>query len=262
MRKSFVILICLFLLYSCNDAPSYVIAEDDMVSLLVDVHKGEAVTEIDGGHYYNDSLKKMLKQSVFIKHGITQEQFDTSLVWYAHNMDKYIEVYDKVIKTLEEEDKAIVAEAKASGRATPMAAGDSVNLWTKEDIRIFSSNKGYGELTFDILADANFKKGDNYQIAFRLLNNQKELNLFLGVDYRDGSTSYITKVADAEGWTKLSLQTDSARIPRRVYGYVDRQMLNAKEVIFLDSISFVRKRLNKDNYSPYHMQKMLERKKK
>ncbi|MEG1915219.1 MAG: DUF4296 domain-containing protein [Muribaculaceae bacterium] len=262
MYKSLIIFAFLLFLVSCGGTPSYVIDKDDMVLLLVDVHKGEAVTEIDGAHYYNDSLKKMLKQSIFIKHGVTQEQFDTSLVWYGHNIDKFIEVYDEAIIKLQEEDRYIVAQARAAGNGTPLATGDSVNLWTKESIRLFRQNLGNGEVTFNLLTDNNFKKGDRFQWAFLLLNNQSSVNVFLAVDYKDGSTSYTTTSSDFEGWNRFSLQTDSARVPRRVYGYVDYKAPKKSEIVYLDSISLVRTRLDNANYSSIYSQKALEKNKK
>ena len=53
------------------------------------MYKAEAVMEQEEKTFYNDSTKKRLRQSVFMKHNVTQELYDTSLIWYAHNLDVY-----------------------------------------------------------------------------------------------------------------------------------------------------------------------------
>lgn len=261
MRKfPLLILFMVLLLSGCGGTPGYVIGKDDMVSLLIDIHKGEAVAESNSGTYYNDSLKKVLKQSILIRHGVTQEQFDTSLVWYGYNIETYAEIYDEVIKRLEDEEKVVVAEAKKAGQVT-MAAGDSVNLWINEPVRYFSQRYGDEDMTFNFNADGTFKSGDRFQWAFRMFNNIDQARLFIGIDYKDGSTSYVYKTTNAEGWNNFVLQSDSTRVPRRVYGYMSYKTRKG-EIVYLDSINLVRTRLNRNNYYQIFSQKLLEGRKK
>lgn len=261
MRKlPLLILFTVLLLSGCGGKPGYVIGEEDMVSLLVDIHKGEAVAETNSGTYYNDSMKKVLKQSILIKHGVTQEQLDTSLVWYGYNIEKYAEVYDEVIKRLEAEEKDVVAEARKAGQVT-MASGDSVNLWINEPVRYFSRHYGGGDMTFNFTADETFRSGDRFQWAFRMFNNIDQAHLFMGIDYKDGSTSYIYKTTNTEGWNNFVLQADSTRVPRRVYGYMSYTPRKG-EIVYLDSINLVRTRLNRSSYYHIFSQKLLEGRKK
>lgn len=261
MRKfPLFMLFMVLLLCGCGGTPDYVIGKDDMISLLVDIHKGEAVAEANSGTYYNDSLKKVLKQSILLKHGITQEQFDTSMVWYGYNIEKYAEIYDEVIKQLEEEEKVVVAEARKAGQVT-MAAGDSVDLWINEPVRYFSTRYGGEDMIFNFTADETFKKGDRFQWAFRMFNNIGQARLFMGIDYKDGSTSYLYKTTDTEGWNRFVMQSDSTRVPRRVYGYMSYRPRKG-EIVYLDSINLVRTRLNPSSYYQIYSQKLLEGRKR
>lgn len=94
MNRLLIIVALVLMFASCDRTPDHVIKQKEMAALLADIHKGEGVIDLQSSHYRNDSAKKVLKQSIFISHGVTQEDFDTSLVWYGHNMDSYKDVYE------------------------------------------------------------------------------------------------------------------------------------------------------------------------
>ena len=96
-------LLCILLLAAaCDRRPDGVLGKEDMARLLADIHKAEIVAETNT-RTYNDSLKRVLRQSVYARHGVTTEDVDSSLSWYGYNMEKYLEVYDRVIEILEKE---------------------------------------------------------------------------------------------------------------------------------------------------------------
>ena len=80
---------------SCDRTPDYVIKPDDMASLLVDIHKGEGVVDLNSSAYRNDSARKVLKQSIYMRHGVTAEQVDTSLEWYGPVSYTHLDVYKR-----------------------------------------------------------------------------------------------------------------------------------------------------------------------
>ena len=92
---------------SCSKLPDNVLNKKDMTSLLVDIHKGESVVELQRGYFPSDSMIKMVKQSILQKHGVSQAQLDTSFVWYGNHIEDYIEIYDEVIANLEEDLKSV-----------------------------------------------------------------------------------------------------------------------------------------------------------
>ena len=89
-----IILIYVFsaMLISCEKAPRYAIGESDMEDLLVDIYKAEAYIESHYTDFADDSSKMLFKQSVFMKHGVTVEKFDTSMAWYAKNLTVYMDM--------------------------------------------------------------------------------------------------------------------------------------------------------------------------
>ncbi|MDD2962091.1 MAG: DUF4296 domain-containing protein [Muribaculaceae bacterium] len=257
-----ILFIILFgFIVSCSNTPDDVIGREDMVDLLVDIHKGEAYADLNTGQFYNDSLRKVLKQSIMLKHGVSQEQFDTSLVWYGHHINEYVEMYDEIIKRLDEEDKNIMAEARLAGETSLLAAGDSVNMWNKTSIRMLSRVIGDTIISFDLKADNDFKQGDVYQFIFRIIDDNAKFAMFIGADYKDGTIGYVSSNESArEGKYKLKFQTDSTRAIKRIYGYAQYSATN-QESLFVDSIQVLRTRLNPSTYYRMSMQKVLQGKK-
>jgi len=73
-----------------------------MADLIVDLQIADAYIDSDMGRFDSDSSMMVIKQSVFKKHGISQADYDSSLVWYAHNMEDYNKAYDKAVTKLKE----------------------------------------------------------------------------------------------------------------------------------------------------------------
>lgn len=125
---------------ACDRTPDYVIGPKEMTSLLVDIHKGESVIDLNRSAYSSDSMRKVVKQSIYAKHGVTAEQVDTSLVWYGHNVEKYIEIYDGVIEQLEKDIKN--ADVSSGGERLHLAVvGDSVDAWRVMCLIVISSTE-------------------------------------------------------------------------------------------------------------------------
>lgn len=238
--------IILGLFTACKKTPDYVIPHEEMVDLLVDVHKAEAVVLNQRNIYYNDSLKKAVKQSVFAKHGVTSAQVDTSLVWYGHHLEEYMEIYDEVIARLQEEANATLENKKS------VMTIDSTDVWiAPQRIRI-NNNIPSNSLVFDFDQDDTWKKGDNYQLSAKILNiSQNKKNILkaaIMAEYDDSTHEYRTSSQSSEGWFRMRFVTDSTKMPIKISGYILFES-DEKETMFLDSISLIRTRLNKSLYN-------------
>ena len=85
--------------------PDTVISDAKMENVLYDFHIAKAMGEEVP---YSESYKRVLYiESVYRKHGITQADFDTSMVWYARHPDALTKVYEKVNQRLKAERDGI-----------------------------------------------------------------------------------------------------------------------------------------------------------
>ncbi len=237
---------------SCSPTPDGVISPDDMVDLLVDVHKGEALTDVSYSKYNSDTARLSMRRVVLNGHGVTDEQFDTSLVWYGNHLDQYIKVYDRVTERLENDfEKAGNAPVNRS-----MLPGDSVNMWDEGSTYVISRRSPSEFLRFRIERDDNWKNGDSYTWKFKIFNSSTPVSLGMYVDYTDGSTDIKTETLEEDGWKEMVVVLDSLRTPQSVYGFV-RFDLKDREEVFIDSLSLVRHRYDNPTYIRRHEQRRM-----
>lgn len=116
-RSNFhIILLGLCLLVGCS--PKGVLSRRQMVDVLVDLHKTEAILTVAGYNFGHEEEFGKCYYVVLDKHGITQAQFDSSLVWYTKHPERFDKIYPKVVARLEsdlktwEEEHPTMVEAK------------------------------------------------------------------------------------------------------------------------------------------------------
>lgn len=261
MRRLPAILLLLLLLAACHSRPAKVIAPDKLEDLLVDLYKGEAIIEANRNVYKTDSLKAVVKQSIFLKHGVTQEEYDSSMVWYGHNVKAYMKVYDNVVARLEDEEydlknSGASASRKSARRLTKkyLSSGDSADIWDKEPAYVLMPQYGTNVLRFDYNTKSDDKNGDRYNLIFRVQNATSHVKALIGVDYPDGTSSLAYRNNASEGENIIALQCDSTKRIRRVYGYITARPM-AREMIFVDSIILLRTRLDSAQYRSFATQR-------
>ena len=114
MKKYFILVITIAF-FACTNrskVPEYVIPQQDMVDIFVDIHL------MDGLMTANRIRQKMIKKDslnyydiIFEKYGITQNDFDTSLQFYSRNINKYDKIYEQVLNKLTEIEAKLKEES-------------------------------------------------------------------------------------------------------------------------------------------------------
>lgn len=105
--------------------PKGILHSWEMRELLVDLHKTDALLQVSGLQY-NQEKKNYYYAQVLERHGTTQAQFDSSLVWYTAHPKLFDKIYPKVLKELKEEETQFTAlhEAELYMQADPINLQD------------------------------------------------------------------------------------------------------------------------------------------
>lgn len=241
------LLMAVLALCACKRVPSDIIGMHDMAQILADVHTAEAVTAINAGDYAGDSARQALKMAVFKRHGVTSEQFDSSLVWYAHNINRYIEVYDETIEILQ--DRSQNVGTMLVQQAVSMA-GDSVDVWPSTRHLVLTDRLPSRIVSFDLPYDENWENGDMYSFRAKILDGEGVcLDWVFVADYDDNTVDiYGNNVGTGtNGWNECVFITDSTKQLQRLRGYF-APVEDAPNTLWIDSISLIRKRLDASKY--------------
>lgn len=238
IKAAALVLLALPLLCACEKRPDGVLSQSDMADLTADLELAEAYVEQAGGEFSSDSARKVLRQSVFLEHGVTEKEYAATVDWYGHHIDQYTKMYDKVLEKLRKDaGKTVDKEDEMSVR----------NLWRGSRMFTFMPNDFAPGISFELEGE-DISLGDKLSWGMRISGSGQRLTAFLGADYPDGQTRYVTRSAMQPGKLKLTLQTDSLKIPTRIYGYLHIDDAPAA-TIWVDSIALIPEPLDSRSYS-------------
>lgn len=97
-------LTCLLLSFgACTIRPRQVLSAGKMREVLYDLHRTDGIMQVKGYNYGHDEDLARYYQVVLQKHGVTQAEFDSSIVWYTDNPKRFNKIYPPVIKRLQAE---------------------------------------------------------------------------------------------------------------------------------------------------------------
>lgn len=234
----------------CNPAPEGVLSPEDMAQLLADIHTGESVSETERRTFSNDSMRRVLKQSILLRHGLTTEEFDSSLMWYGKHIDLYAKVYDRVIEILEDRVSHLESEGVYNGGdnggdvnlAGIEFDGDSIDVWTAQRSMILTDKSPSTQIPFHLVNDPNWQPGDRYILNVTAHGIQSPMGLTMAVEYYDGSVDYTSSQIVGDGHRQIKLPLDSAKNAHYVYGLISTRPKKDNR-LYLDSISLYRVRL-------------------
>ena len=192
MRKLlWLILFIQVVVIGCDKRPDLVLSEREMTALLVDIHRSEAYLTAGSAIFLSDSAKKVLRQSILKKHGVTQAEFDSSLNWYGRNIDEYVKLYANVEKQLDIKLKSAYKRAETSGEIASNDLDDSQNLWHGTPISRISKNEDLHLISFQLRPNEdNITSGDRFNWQFRKANDRTEVSMFMAVDYENKKLSF------------------------------------------------------------------------
>ena len=98
-RKWFVIVCVLLAVVGCR--PRGVLSNKEMRDVLYDLHRLDGALQTVGYNYGHTQEVAAYYKSVLDEHGITQAEFDSSLVWFTDNPQIFNKIYPKVIARLQ-----------------------------------------------------------------------------------------------------------------------------------------------------------------
>ncbi len=208
-RHILIALVFVLLAASCKPGtPSGVISESKMESILYDYHLAQAAAESGEGDVVNN--RYLYVHAVFDKYGITEEEFDSSMVWYSANADILFKMYTRLNARFEAESKGMgVGVSDTELYANMSEIGDTANIWSGSRFLILENNRLHNLVTLSMVADSTFLAGDTYKLSFAshfFGDTRRDAFAFLHVKFKDGRVSSVFQHVSSSYDVMMSLQ--------------------------------------------------------
>ena len=229
-RKTYlqVLLVVGLMLSACKPTvPVEIIQPDDMEDLLYDYYVAQNITgdSRDGNDYrtkYNYGL-------VFKKHGVTEAEFDSSLVYYYNHIEDLYKIYESVQARLSDEALELGASVGDVERYMKRSlSGDTMDIWTGHRHHLFFPQPPYNIFQFTQKADTACRANDSYLLtfgsSFLVQSGSRSATALLSVIYENDSVITKSISVPLSGTANLSIPECSLRAKEfRGYFYMPKR---------------------------------------
>lgn len=231
-----------------KEIPEGVLPEDRMVEILYDYH----IAKYMGDQLpYGEKYKKVYYlEDVFASNGITEAEFDSSMVWYSRNTDKIVKIYEQVDKRLDEEIEGVKKQlAQHDNKLLNLRSGDSTSIWNGRMLYLLSSTPSGALLKFDQNVDTTFHKGDSVLWTARLFfaspaDSCRKAVASLTVNYKNDSTATHTAVYAVSDTLDIRAVTDSVQeLNSLMFSiYLESSDREGRDKVAVEGMDIVRRR--------------------
>lgn len=180
------------LMASCKPTvPRQYIQPRQMEKILYDYHLAMA-TAANEYQYSEDIrwLQAQYREKVFAKHGITQQQFDESMVYYYRHADRLNQIYKNLQERFSKNGAELGVSITQQGGELP-TEGDTANIWKGEKTLLLLPYKPHNIYSFSQKIDTSFHAGDqmalHYDVTFICQDGPRDGTMYLVVRYKNDS---------------------------------------------------------------------------
>lgn len=211
------------LLSACKpQVPSKYLQPDEMEDLMYDYYVSQGlsnnrVSSTDYDRRYN-------MQTVLKKYGLTNAEFDSSLVYYYNHMEQMNVIYSNIQKRLSDEALQLGAsEGEVERFTTRSVSGDTTDVWEGKRQLMLMPIPPYHIMQFSQKADTSYYKGDSFLLTFgsRFLTQSGSRNatVYLAVTYENDSVVSASTSVNVSGGTTLRVNACDQKA-KRLDGFI------------------------------------------
>ena len=243
-----LVLLLLILFAACDNHPQDVLSRGKMEDVLYDYHIMQGIVN-DLPAEEREAKAQDYMNAVFEKHGITEAQFDSSIVYYnRHTKDLH-----KIYSNLKERYTAVNEEIQLVNGNNDMMAifstgGDTTNLWNSAKLLTLRNKELLNKESFTIHADTSFRRRDQFiltlsPIFIKERREDYDINLHVGLSvlYASGKHIGTTRVINNNGTQQLTLQTIKDEDIKSITGFFYyKGKKESRNICLIDNISLIR----------------------
>jgi len=227
MKRILPIIILMILTFiACDDRPKDVLSAGKLEDVLYDYHLAQGLIE-QLPYDQREAQSQDYINAVFQKHGITEAQFDSSIVYYNRNTKDLNKIYANLKERYDELNEEL---SMKNGNSNMMAVfaggGDTTNLWSSPSLIALRNKHFLNRESFVIKADTSFQKHDQFTLMFdavimkELSDDQNvSLNTGIAITYKNGKTVGTTRSISFTAHQQLTIKADEDEEIKQITGY-------------------------------------------
>ena len=213
-RRHIVFGFLLALLSACTPkVPGEYIQPDDMEDILYDYFVSQGIAkeeDMENTSRVMDYRRKLYFEAVLKKYNLTQEEFDSSLVYYYTRSDRFVKIWKNVQERLGEAAMEYGASAgEVETYTTSTLTGDTANIWNGVISQLLIPYAPHNRLQYHLQADTAFRKGDSFILAwnsnFLYESGSKDAVAYMAVKYKNDSIVSTVTHFSVDGRTQIRI---------------------------------------------------------
>ena len=243
--------LCGMLLIGCTPSvPRDVIQPDDMEDILFDYYLSREMASkpsVEGSTPY---LRTAYYLAVLKKHGVTEAEFDSSLVYYYGHAEDFAKIYSRVSERMENYGKSLGVNSNGmrSSMTRYTANGDTANIWHGPTSVMLTPTPPYNRFDIEMKADTSYRKGDSFLLSFNTnylyQQGSKDAVAYLAVRYSNDSIASFHTLVSVSGYAQLRIPECVKYDIKSICGfvYLNRGSDESETVklMFIDELQFIR----------------------
>lgn len=198
------------MLFACKPSrPEGILSAREMEDVLYDYHLALGMSQQasrDSVAYY----ARLYIEAVFLKHGIDQARFDSSMIWYERHTTELEDIY---VRLGDRYGETKVTDSHIS--APPTLSGDTLDFWGGPSFILLSSQT-VNHYTFSEKVDTTLKQGDEIQWIFNAgwhyQEGSREAVAVLTFRFENDSVRSLSRTIYSQGSQKISLRVGKEKI--------------------------------------------------
>lgn len=218
---------------SCRPSvPQDVLSEGKLEDVLYDYNLALAIAENipvpDGSD--RETMRYQYVQKVFEKYGITEAEFDTTMVWYSAEGKRLAAIFQRVNERMDAEAKTLGVDlSETELYASYGVDGDTANVWSGSRIVYLSSYQPDNVKVITLPVDSTYLPGDCFKFScnvhFLPSEGTHTAYIMFSAYYADSSVVSATQMVGGSYRTELNLRPT----PRQDSIALDRLVLTLYE---------------------------------
>ena len=211
------------LLSACKpQVPSKYLQPDEMENLMYDYYLSQGIS--NSQPRTTDFDRRYNMQVVLKKYGLTNAEFDSTLVYYYNHMELMDVIYSNIQKRLGDEALELGASEGEVERFTiQSASGDTTDVWEGKRQLMLLPIPPYHIVQFSQKADTSFYKGDSFLLTFgsRFLvqSGSRNATVYMAVTYENDSVVSATTPINVSGGSTLRINACDQKA-KQLDGYI------------------------------------------